>query len=206
MATKIELEKENTELKTSLEQMQKQFDQMQKMLNNLANAQPQTQPQVQPQQNLSSKKIRVISLIPNMLVLTTEPDGGGRVFYFDKFGAEKRIKFDDLDNIVQTHYWIFEQGLAYICDKEAVAELGLQEEYENIIDKKGIVEIAKLQSKEDVEMLCTMNETMQEKVIDMIAEDVAQGNTRDMANLFEIQNRLGIDVIGKAKELKEIKK
>ncbi|MGL5767089.1 MAG: hypothetical protein ACRCX8_15750 [Sarcina sp.] len=204
MATKLELEQENKELKTSLGEMQSQFEQMQKMMQQLMSSQPQQQ--VVQEKPLTSKKIKVISLIDNELNMTTEPMGQGRIFSFPKFGYEHRIKFDDLEDIVHVHRWLFEKGLAYICDHDAIVELGLEEECEAILDKKGIESIAKLESPEDVAMFKGLSKDMQEKVSDMIAKAIVNGENRDLNKLSEIQRDTGFDIQKLAQDMKEIKK
>jgi len=48
-----------------------------------------------------------------------------------------------------------------------------------------------------------LNENLK-KVVDMIVEDIANGKTRNMAFLFVIEARLGINIIDKSKAIKEI--
>ena len=77
----------------------------------------------------------------NPLNISTEPNGGGRTYSFKNYGDSRLIKFDDLSDIVASYPYTMEHGLAYICDKETVKELGLEEEYSKLLIKKEWTEL-----------------------------------------------------------------
>ena len=85
---------------------------------------------------MRGRKIKVINLMHNPLNIATQPNGRGRVYSFRNYGDSRLIKFDDLADIVASYPYTMEHGLAYICDKEAVEELGLSDEYTKLFDKE----------------------------------------------------------------------
>lgn len=207
--TKAEIEEElkakeeqlNTQSK-EMDELKNQMAQMMAMMQNIQ--QPQAQVQVaQPTKELSSKKIKVVSLIDNEMNLTTGEYGSGKPYRFPKFGYSHRIKFDDLENIVHYHRWVFEKGYALIADREAIIELGLEDEYDEILGEKDIQDIIQLTKEEHVDMLCGMNEDMRNKVLDMIIEDISKGGSRNMAYIFEIEARVNVSIMDKVKNIKE---
>lgn len=205
MATKQELEKELKEKENQITEQGKELELLkQQMAQLMSMIQNQNNNIVSQSNTLSSRKIKVISLIPNELNLTTEELGAGKKFRFDRFGDEHKIRYDDLEEIVRVNRWIFEKGLAYIGDKEAIFELGLEDYYEKMLDKNGIQNIAKLENPHDVDMICNMNEIMLEKVTDLIIEDLVNGGNREWVKLAEIKNRTGIDILEKVEKLNKI--
>ena len=68
----------------------------------------------------------------------------------------KNISFSDLSDIVAAYPYTMEKGLIFICDKDAVEELGLSEEYEKIYTKEKIEEISKLSTDLDVDFFVNM--------------------------------------------------
>ena len=90
-------------------EMQKQIEE---------NNKPQTVVVNNDNNSIRGKKVKVVNLMQNPLNLSTEPNGMGRIFTFNKYGDSKLIKFDDLADIVASYPYTMEHGLAYICDKE----------------------------------------------------------------------------------------
>ena len=201
--TKAELETELKEKDEALSALQQQMKQMQEMMAQLA-ANQQAQPIIQTVQekDITTRKIKVISLCGNSLNLNTKAGGTGKAYPMPHYGYERFIRYDDLEDIVNACYNFVE--LFYICDKEAVEELGLADKYAGMIDKKGMDSITNLDGVESVEMFKQLPKMLQEQARDMIIEKLAKGQSYDENKIYQINEYLGINLRDKAKTLKSI--
>lgn len=155
----------------------------------------------------SGKKIRCINLMHNPVNVSTEEDGMGKVFSFNKYGDSLLIKYDDLSNIVNNYPNTMENGLIYITDKRAVRELGLEEDYENIYDKDTLDRIVKLRSEADVELLLGIkNENLLESTIRDVCERISMNESYDLNYIGRISKETGYDIMKMAEEMKVVKK
>ena len=164
-----------------------------------------TQPtiMVQKENNLGGKKIKCINLMHGVVNIATEPDGNGRVYTFEKYGDYKMIKFDDLSDIVSSYPYTMEHGLIYICDRNAVEELGLTEEYEKLYTKEIMDRVLYLREQFDVDVFLGMEKNMQESTAMETAKLMNLNERMDYNYLREIKERTGIDIEQIAKDLKE---
>ena len=189
--TKSEKPNEIDELKAQLAEMQKMFAKM------------QTPEKVKEERkSIGSTKIKVMSLLPYQLNLTTEPLGGGKAYSFYNYGETQKIKFSDLEDIVHNHRRNMEDGVFYICDRQAIQELELEDEYEAIFDKVGVDSIVDLKDQTSVETFLILSEDMKDSVSRRIVEKINEGVEYNLNFLAEIQRRCGMDIIGMAEESK----
>ena len=155
---------------------------------------------------IRGKKIKVVNLMQNPLNLSTEPNGMGRIFTFNKYGDSKLIKFDDLADIVASYPYTMEHGLAYICDKEVVEELGLTDDYAKLFDKERMDKVVKLREESDLDLFLGMDINLQESAARRIAELINANERMDYNYLRTIKEKTGIDIEAIAKELKELQR
>lgn len=156
--------------------------------------------------NYQSKKISVISLIPNTYILSTEENGSGKVYKFPHYGYSHKIKYDDLEQIVHLYREQAECGYFYIDDKNAVREFGLEDEYENILNKGRMDKLIRLEDSDCVDAFINMNDDMREHIIDSIIENMKTGYNYDFNYLKQIKDETGIDIYAKYQNLNEIQK
>lgn len=88
-----------------------------------------------------SSYIRIISLIPWPLNLTTRPMGKGKIFRFNSFGSTKRILYSDLVDVLEVFSHFLDKGYFYIADKRVIRKHGLDSIYEKILSKDNIEKI-----------------------------------------------------------------
>ena len=155
---------------------------------------------------IRGKKIKVVNLMQNPLNLSTEPNGMGRIFTFNKYGDSKLIKFDDLADIVASYPYTMEHGLAYICDKEVVEELGLADDYAKLFDKERMDKVVKLREESDLDLFLGMDINLQESTARRIAELINANERMDYNYLRTIKEKTGIDIEAIAKELRELQR
>lgn len=155
---------------------------------------------------IRGKKVKVVNLMQNPLNLSTEPNGMGRIFTFNKYGDSKLIKFDDLADIVASYPYTMEHGLAYICDKEVVEELGLTDDYAKLFDKEKMDKVVKLREESDLDLFLGMDINLQESAAKRIAELINANEKMDYNYLRTIKEKTGIDIEEIAKELRELQR
>lgn len=198
--TKTKVVEEVKKDDVTIEMLQKQIAEMQKMFATI-NTTP-TATVNKEAKSIGSTKIKVMSLLPYQLNLTTEPLGGGKAYSFYNYGESQKIKFSDLEDIVHNHRKNMEDGVFYICDRNAIEELELTDEYEALRDKIGIDSILELKDELSIEMFLSLSDYMKESVARQIADKINEGKEYDLNRLAEIQRRSEIDIKTIAEGLK----
>jgi len=191
-------------LMAQLEEQNAKMAEMQKQIEN--SNKPQTVVVNNENANMRSKKVKVVNLMQNTLNISTEPNGGGRVFTFNKYGDSRVIKFDDLADIVAAYPYTMEHGLAYICDKEVVEELGLSDEYAKLFDKERMDKVVWLREESDLDLFLGMDINLQESAAKRIAELINANERMDYNYLRTIKEKTGIDIEEIARELKDLQR
>lgn len=188
-----------------IQQLMKQIEQQNKVIQDMQNKLETTKQSsyVTKEENFGGKKVKVINLMHNMLNISTEPDGQGRVYSFEKYGDSRMIKFDDLNDIVASYPNATENGLFYIANPSVVDYFDLTEEYKNIYTKEMIDDIVKLKRDEDVDLFLGMNTSLRDTTAIAIANRINANEEMDYNNLRRIKTECGIDIELIANELKE---
>ena len=151
------------------------------------------------------QRVKIISLVNNTLVLSTQPNGGGTPFTFKKFGDTITIRTSQLEDIlsIQGYRRQAEEPLFYICDSNVVEDQGLSDVYEKI-DKERIEHITSLSEDICVDMFCGLGERLKESVSSNIVENIAKlGMSYDRNRLGMILDKTGIDIESKARDMKQ---
>lgn len=213
MATqaKTGLEKELAKKNKDLLLMQEQLQSLMKQVEILSQSKTAIKPS-----DISSRKIKVVSLMDCPLTLSTEKYGAGKQYHFPSYGSERTIRGDDLELIISTCKQIatetntplsfFEKGLIYICDEEAIKEYGLEEYYDKDLDKKGLNTIVELKSQSDVQQFANLSKDLQETVVSLIAKRINTGVNYDLNLLADVNKIYGADVNEYAQNLKRTSK
>lgn len=164
----------------------------------------QSTPQVIIQQDkgVASKKARCINLLNCELNVSTEPNGAGRVFTFNKYGDYKILRYDYIAEIFASYPYTMEHGLLYIADKDIVEELGLTDEYSKLYTKELIDELVYLRRESDVDLLIGMEENLRRTTIKRIAELFNANESYNFNYLRRIKEEIDVDIEEMAKELK----
>ena len=152
--------------------------------------------------------IKVMSLTPHMLNLSTEGNGKGKIFTFRKFGEVKRILYYDLILLLEANQKFHEQGLFYIMNKTVIKMHGLEEMYEKILSKELIEKIINGDNQTDaVSVFQSATEKQQDFICDMFIKKIFDGETVDL-NLSDRLSRImqkrikDFDIRKKAEEAK----
>ena len=193
----LKAQKDNLKMVKMMEMMQKEMEALKSQLNSNPSVS-----QVQ-EKGLNGKKIKCVNLMHNPLNVSTEPDGRGRMYSFNDYGDFKMIKYDDLVDIVTSYPNTIEKGLMFITNKDAVEELGLEEDYKYIYSKEVLDELVYLRRASDVDLFIGMSKEMQDTTALEIAKLFNLNETMDYNYLKKIKDVTGIDIEEKAKDLKE---
>ena len=160
------LEKNLTPEQKEIAQLKKDLKDMQKLLKNLS-ASPDV---VETNQNQEiyddiplNKQIRVMSLCPHKLNLSTENRGHGHRYVFENYGEVRKIPYVDLLAINQKHKNFMEGGKYIILDDRVAEEEVPEHIREKILNKENVDAI--LSSKENAIGLFQKANPKQQKVI-----------------------------------------
>lgn len=145
--------------------------------------------------------IPVMSLIPWTLNLSTEGMGRGKIKKFTYFGEIKRILYSELVDIMDMHPNFLNSGLFYILDKDVVRKHGLNDVYDNILDKDKIEKILDTKDEKCVELYKNANKKQQEVIIKLLVEKMKEDPDTVNLNVIDKISRISnIDIQQKVRD------
>lgn len=200
-AEKEALKEQNKKMEEMMAQMQEQMKMMQMSM-------PQSMPNIVLEQNKDiTRTVRVTSLVPNILTLSTMKNGNkaGKTYRFDKYGDTQNILFTDMQSILIYHRKQFENGLVILSTEKDYEDLGLGYINSSAKLKEKVDEIVLLKDDESLEAIFEMNEEMQEKIVDLIAHNLVKGVSYDYNKIKQLKEE-GYDVEAIADEMKNVPK
>lgn len=202
-AEKEALKEQNKKMEEMMAKMQEQMAQMQSQMN-----QPQMMPNIVLEQNKDiTRTVKVTSLVGNILTLSTMKNGNkaGRTYKFEKYGHTQNILFSDMQSILIYHTKQFENGLVMLSTEKDYNDLGIGYIYNSVSHKEVIDEIVMLKDDNAIDTIFEMNEEMQEKIVDLIAQNLANGVSYDYNKIKQLKDE-GFDVEAIADEIKNVPK
>lgn len=154
------------------------------------------------------KKVKVMSLTPNKYNLTTEADGQGKQFTFEKIGDVITMRTSELEEILSIRKFReqAEEGYFYILDEAIVEDQDLTDAYKTIADKEGLLKVMSLEDDESVDVFCNLPTDLRESVATKMAEDILDGKRIDRNRIADISRRTDIDIEKIAETLKKSRK
>ena len=200
---KEELKAKNDEMAEMLKQMQEQMKIMQAQIST-----PQSMPNIVLEQNKDiTRTVKVTSLVGNILTLSTMKNGNkaGKTYRFDKYGETQNILFTDMQAILVYHKRQFENGLVILSEDKDYNDLGIGYICNSAILKDKVDEIVMLKDDNAIDTIFDMNEEMQEKIVDLIAQNLAKGVSYDYNKIKKLKDE-GFDVEAIADEIKNVPK
>jgi len=200
------IDKEKEELKTKNNEMAEMLKKMQEQMNIMqAQISMPTQNIVLEQNKDITRTVKVMSLVGNILTLSTMKNGNksGHTYLFDKYGQTKSILFSHMQSILNYHIKQFECGKVLLTSQKDYDDLGIGYMYNSVALKEVIDEIVMLKDENAINTICDMNEDMQEKVIDLIAQKLANGFSYDYNKIKMLKDE-GFNVEEIAEEIKNV--
>ena len=190
---KIDLEAELENAKKEKESMNETLIALQKQLNELQNKLNEKEDnngnQVVIKQNGDlTRTIKVISLLPNVYNLSTQPLGKGKLYQFKGFGDSHMIKFGDMQDILSLYLNQFEKGYAVLTNKQDYEDLGIGYIFDEVMSKEKVEKLVKLENQNAVDAILNMEEDMQDKIIGIIANKIADGYSYDYNRIKALED------------------
>lgn len=124
-------------------------------------------------------RIKVVSLVDGILILTAGEPGKGKPFRFDKFGVVKMINYNELVEILHYNYSFAEQGLFYIYNDNVISNHGLQDIYSKILSKEQIENLLTMKNSEAIELFKNTTNEQHENIVSIIINKINSGEDVD---------------------------
>jgi len=113
--------------------------------------------------------VKIVSLFPGWLNISTRAHGKGKPFTFQSFGQVKRILYSDLVEILENYRHFLEKGYFYIMNKNVIRKNGLDEICNKILSKENIEIILQGNGSDNIiSLFKSANVFQQETIIDML--------------------------------------
>jgi len=150
--------------------------------------------------------IRVMSLLPHTLNLSTEGMGKGKIKKFTKLGEIKKIKYADLVDIVDAHQSFVEAGYFYILSKAFIREMGLDEAYERILTKEKIDLILEANTEACVDLFDGATEGQKEIILRLLVKKIVDDADSVNLNIIDKISRVsGVDIMTRVNFIRELR-
>lgn len=167
-----QVKKEKDELAKMLKKMQAQMESLQ----NQFNAQNSDNNNiVVTQSDNITRTVKVISLVPNTYNLTTQPNGRGKLYTFNKFGDSLNIRFTDMQDILNIYGQQFESGMAILTNKKDYDDLAIGYLWDSVISKDKLDKLLELKDEESIDAILNMDKDTQERIARIIAQKIFDG-------------------------------
>lgn len=162
---KDELAKMLKMMQAQMESLQSQFDAQNSDNNNI----------VVTQSDNITRTVKVISLVPNTYNLTTQPNGRGKIYTFNKFGDSLNIRFTDMQDILNIYGQQFESGMAILTNKKDYDDLAIGYLWDSVISKDKLDRLLELKDEESIDAILNMDKDTQERIARIIAQKIFDG-------------------------------
>jgi len=150
------------------------------------------------------KYVSIMSLLPYTLILSTEGNGKGKQYKFKKFGEKRRVLYKDLVDIVETNRKFLESGYFYILGKNVIRSLGLDDIYEQVLNKEQIEKILNTIDVDDAfEVFKSASTRQKETLITMLVKKLKDTPDKTNMNFIDkVSRETGVDIFGKVEDIK----
>lgn len=141
--------------------------------------------------------IMVISQTVGSLAISTEGNGIGTVYRFEKFGDVQDIPFGDLRDIVKNKPKFAKEGAYFICNPQAVKKLRLGNDYKNLIDDNTFLNLFDKDADTIVSLYKSAPSMQQKQIVSLIEDRLEKGIEVDGNVLVKIGQLCGKDFLVK---------
>lgn len=185
----------NEELMKQLKEMQEQLAKLKAENDSLKESQAEEEEEL-----TGDTEIMVISQTIGGLTISTEGNGIGTIYRFDKFGDIQDIPFSDLKEIVKNKPNFAKEGVYYIANEKAVKKLRLASDYKNIIGNDLFAHLLDEKPEVVVEAYKKAPRLQKEQIVGMIEEKLANKEEVDGNVLVKIGKLCGKDFLKEDEE------
>lgn len=144
----------------------------------------------------SDARIGVMSLCPHKLVLT--PSKGANPYVFDNFGDFKKIRYEDVSQIIERHRSFLDDGVFVIVDEEVIKFHALEDTYDKILTKENFDKILEGNFSDAVKLVENANERQKGYIADMFIRRMIDGEDVDLNYIDRISRVLDVDIKSRA--------
>ena len=137
----------------------------------------------------SDKHIKVMSLTPYLLTLTTEEHGRGKRYDFHSFGEVKNIPYHYLYDIMEAHPNFVDEGYFVILNKDVVRKHDLEEKYQKFLTKEKLDKILSGNQSDATNLFKACGEAQRGFIINIIHDKMLAGESVDL-NLLDRLSRI----------------
>jgi hypothetical protein len=148
------------------------------------------------------KTISVMSMLPWTLVLRS--DRSKKSYVFNRQFQIKRIPFGDLRDILDDNITFAENGYFQVLNKDVVRAYGLDEAYENALDREGFERIFGTDVKTSISLLESINKKQVDVIANILISKLKSGEDVDMNLVYATASKSGIDIVEKAETAKAL--
>jgi hypothetical protein len=145
-------------------------------------------------------RIKVLSLCPYELNLSTERNGRGRIYSFREYGEVKNIRYNDLADIIEIHRNFLEDGFFVILDNDIIDMHGLEEAYGKILTEENIDGILNDNYSDAIKLFETANKRQQENIAAMFVKKIMDNESVNLNFVDQISRVVGYNIKEKAEE------
>ena len=205
-----ELEKLKTELKkkdTVIDSLNDRLSQIEKMMIKNKNEEMVVKAEEDLNKPLATNElINVVSLVNNILILTTEMQGKGTSYVFHEFGETQPIIYGDLLKIIHIQRGFTIDGHFFIANKRFVRTNGLERYYKNIMNPDKLKSIFNLSYDEVVDIFKNSTKTIQDSIVGLLIDKMVDDEIVDGNVLYGIQQYYDKNITKAVEDRKELLK
>lgn len=154
--------------------------------------------------NAMFKRVKCVNTINSILEVSTRSDGTGRRYTFRNYGESLLIRLDELTDIYATCPDIIRNGYLYICDRETVELLGLDDIYDNLYNINDINKIVELDEDLSVDKILSTSKSLRDEILGTIIKNIAKGKVYDLNRIAKLNSAFKIDINKEAQEYKDV--
>jgi len=149
----------------------------------------------------SNKFIKIISLNPYMLNISTEGMGKGKSFTFIKYGQTKDIIYSEIVDIINNEEKRHKRGLFRILNEDVVKKHDLEDDYDKLLTKKTIDNIMSFDSKQVYDVFKNANKSQQKIIVSILINKIRDGEEIDLNKLNIVSRIYGENIQDIAKPI-----
>lgn len=195
----------NIKTEPTQEELRNEVEELKALVKSLLENKPAEMPK-QEEKIRAEDYVKVMSLLPYTLNLSTGKYGAGSVKKFNSFGEVKSISYRELVDIIESNPGFMESGYFYILDNRVIEQYGLKYTYDKILDKDKIEEILDTNRDTAVKLFKSANSKQQkiivELLIDKLSDELKRSNSlgkdSNLNVIEQISKISGVNILEKA--------
>jgi hypothetical protein len=208
----VESRQKNTKSKSEIELLREQVNVLTKLISEKHDSKKESTKEEYPidEENdiitiSSDTYVKVMSLTPFYLTLTTQEYGRGKKFNFEKYGDVKRILYHDLCDIMEQHPNFLNDFNYVILNRDVVRKHGLDDLYSKMLTKETIDKIINNGNDTDsVNLFKACGDVQRENIITILLDKMLNDEFVDLNLLDRMSRIVGYSISERGEEMKKV--